>query len=172
MQWEFDRQVIHKVHRLSGGHPFLSRKIANFLVKKASSQNSLLAKRKIPFAFSQLHLRKIFRDQPIKAYVEYGIIGELRSYDSKPKVHHILNALSMMTTVSNSTDGWLRARTLLAFLSKKLNISEIQCLDAVHVLQNFGIVEQTEHPDGYDCYRIRVVLLHQWFQMLRKSKSA
>ncbi|MEM7063874.1 MAG: NACHT domain-containing protein [Cyanobacteria bacterium P01_B01_bin.77] len=172
MQWEFDRQVIHKVHRLSGGHPFLSRKIANFLIRKASSQDSLLAKRKIPFAFSQLHLRKIFREQPIKAYVEYGFIGELRSYDSKPKVHHILNALSMMTTASNSTDGWLRARTLLAFLSKKLNISEIQCLDAVHVLQNFGIVEETEHPDGYDCYRIRVVLLHQWFQMLRRSKSA
>lgn len=172
MQWEFDRQVIHRVHRLSGGHPFLSRKIASFLLRKASSQNSLAAKRKIPFAFSQLHLRKIFREQPIKAYVEYGIIGELRAYDSKPKVHHILNALSMMTTASNSTDGWLRARTLLEFLSRKLNISEIQCLDAVHVLQNYGIVEQTEHPDGYDCYRIRMILLHQWFQMLRRSKSA
>lgn len=172
MKWEFDRQVIHRIHRLSGGHPFLIRKIASFLVQKASNQESFSASRRIPFAFAQLHLRKVFRDQSLKAYVQHGIIGELKQYNPRLKAHRVLNAVSMMTTASSSPDGWLRARTLLAFLSNKLNLSEIQCLDAVHVLQNMGIVEQTEHPDGYDCYRIRVLLLHHWFQMLRKSKSA
>lgn len=171
-QWEFDRETIQAIYRLSGGHPFLVRKIAGFLTKKAKTQDDLQAQGRISFYFAQQHLRKVFRDQPLKAYVQHGMIGELRAYNSKPKVHHILNALSIMTTASNSSDGWLRAKILLAFLAKKLNISEIQCLDAVHVLQNFGIVEQTEHPDGYDCYRIRVLLLHQWFQMLRKVKSA
>lgn len=172
MKWEFDRQTIQAIHRLSGGHPFLIRKIAGFLANKANAQAEIQAKGRISFVFAQQNLRKVFRDQSLKAYVEYSIIGELRTYNSKPKVHHILNALSMMTTASNNTDGWLRARTLLAFLSKKLSISEIQCLDAVHILQNLGIVEQTVHADGYDCYRIRVLLLHQWFQMLRKAKSA
>ncbi|NEZ56883.1 NACHT domain-containing protein [Leptolyngbyaceae cyanobacterium CCMR0081] len=172
MQWEFDYQTTQAIHRLSGGHPFLIRKVAGFLVRKATTQTEAGSTGYITFDFAQQHLRKVFRDQSLKAYVEHGIIGELRAYKSKPKVHHVLNALSIMTTASNSTDGWLRARTLLGFLSKKLNLSEIQCLDAVHVLQNFGIVEQTEHPDGYDCYRIQLLLLHQWFQMLRKSKSA
>ena len=172
MKWEFDRQTIQAIHRLSGGHPFLVRKVAGFLVRKAKAQPEVNTTGRISYVFAQMHLRKVFRDQPLKAYVEHGMIGELRAYKSKPRVHHVLNALSIMTAASNKMDGWLRARTLLRFLSKKLNISEIQCLDAVHVLQNFGIVEQTEHPDGYDCYRIRVLLLHQWFQMLRKSKSA
>ncbi|ESA37233.1 hypothetical protein N836_03810 [Leptolyngbya sp. Heron Island J] len=172
MKWEFDRQTIQAIYRLSGGHPFVVRKIAGFLIKKAVAQPEADTAGQISYMFAQLHLRKVFRDQAIKTYVEYGIIGELRAYNSKPKVHHVLNALSMMTAASNNMDGWLRARTLLGFLTKKLNISEIQCLDAVHVLQNFGIVEQTEHPDGYDCYRIRLLLLHQWFQMLRKAKSA
>ncbi|MEM8612920.1 MAG: NACHT domain-containing protein [Cyanobacteria bacterium P01_H01_bin.105] len=175
MNLEFDRQTIQAIHRLSGGHPFLIRKIAGFLARKARIQADVSSTghiSNISFALAQQHLRKVFRDQSLKAYVEYGIIGELRAYKSKPKVHHVLNALSMMTTASTNTDGWLRARTLLGFLTKKLNLSEIQCLDAVHVLQNFGIVEESENPDGYDCYRIRVLLLHQWFQMLRKSKSA
>ena len=172
MKWEFDRQTIQAIYRLSGGHPFLVRKVAGFLVKKAKVQADVATSGYIAFDFAQQNLRKIFRDQSLKAYVEYGIIGELRAYKSKPKVHHVLNAMSIMTTASMNTDGWLRARTLLNYLSKRLNISEIQCLDAVHMLQNFGIVEQTEHPDGYDCYRIRVLLLHQWFQMLKKSKSA
>ncbi|MEA5464937.1 NACHT domain-containing protein [Leptothoe sp. PORK10 BA2] len=172
MKWEFDRQTVQAIHRLSGGHPFLVRKIAGFLAHKASSQPEIRDKGRISFVFAQENLRKVFRDQSLKAYVEYGMIGELRTYNSKPKVHHLLNALSVMTMASNHTDGWLRARTLLAFLSKKLSVSEIQCLDAVHVLQNLGIVEQMVHPEGYDCYRIRVLLLHQWFQMLRKAKSA
>ena len=172
MKWKFDSQTIQAVHRLSGGHPFLVRKIAGFLAKKAETRSEPREKRRITFVFAQQHLRKIFRDQSLKAYVQHGIIGELRTYHSKPKVHHVLNALSLMTAAANSTDGWLRARVLLAFLSKKLNLSEIQCLDAVHILQNLGIVEQSEHPDGYDCYRIRILVLHQWFQMLKKSKSA
>ena len=172
MRWEFDFQTIRTIHRLSGGHPFLVRKIAGFLANKAQTQDELRAEGRISFEFAQQHLRKVFRDQALKAYVQHGMIGELRAHNSKPKVHHILNALSIMTTASNNPDGWLRAKILLAFLSNKLNISEIQCLDAIHVLQNFGIVEQTEHPDGYDCYRIRVFLLHRWFQMLRKAKSA
>ncbi len=172
MKWDFDRQTIQAIHRLSGGHPFLLRKVAGFLVRKAETQPEVNTTGQITYVFAQLHLRKVFRDQPLKAYVEHAMIGELRSYKSKPRVHHVLNALSIMTATSNNMDGWLRARTLLGFLAKKLNISEIQCLDAMHVLQNFGIIEQTEHPDGYDCYRIRVLLLHQWFQMLRKSKSA
>lgn len=172
MQWEFDHQTVQAIHRLSGGHPFLVRKIAGFLIRKAIAQPENITTGHIPYMFAQLHLRKVFRDQPLKIYVEHGMIGELRAYKSKPRVHHVLNALSMMTAASNNMDGWLRARTLLGFLTKKLNTSEIQCLDAVHVLQNFGIVEQTVHPDGYDCYRIRVLLLHQWFQKLRKAKSA
>ncbi|MEM6254998.1 MAG: NACHT domain-containing protein [Cyanobacteria bacterium P01_D01_bin.156] len=172
MRWEFDQQVIQQIHQLSGGHPFLIRKLASFLVQKAINQSGYLTNRRIPFAFAQMQLRKTFRDQSLKAYVQHGIISELRQYDSQLKVHRVLNAASVLTTASNSVDGWLRARTFLAFLSSKLNLSEIQCLDAVHVLENLGIVEQKEHPNGYDCYRIRVLLLHQWFQMLRKSKSA
>ena len=172
MKWDFDRQTVQAIYRLSGGHPFLVRKIAGFLAQKASAQADIQARGHISFVFTQQNLRKVFRDQPLKAYVEYSMIGELRALNSKPKVHHILNAMSIMTTASNNADGWLRAKTLLAFLSRKLNIAEIQCLDAVHVLQNFGIVEQIVHRDGYDCYRIRVLLLHQWFQMIRKAKSA
>ncbi|MEM7795347.1 MAG: NACHT domain-containing protein [Cyanobacteria bacterium P01_C01_bin.118] len=172
MKWEFDRQTIQAIHRLSGGHPFLVRKIAGFLAQKAISQTDMHPQGQISFAFTQQHLRKVFRDQPLKAYVEHGMIGEIRGFNTRPKVHHVLNALSIMTAASNNRDGWLRAKTLLGFLSKKLNTSEIQCLDAVHMLQNFGILEQTVHQDGYDCYRIRVLLLHQWFQMVRKAKSA
>ncbi|MGD1858014.1 MAG: NACHT domain-containing protein [Leptolyngbyaceae cyanobacterium] len=172
MGWDIDRQTVQAIHRLSGGHPFLARKIAGFLTQKASSQIDIREKRHISFVFTQQNLRKVFRDQPIKGYVEYGMIGELRSINSRPRVHHILNAMSIMTAAANTVDGWLRAKTLLSFLSKRLDVSEIQCLDAVHILQNFGIVEQTVHRDGYDCYRIRVLLLHQWFQMVRKAKSA
>lgn len=170
MKWNFDQPTKYAIHRVSGGYPFLARKIADCLYVKAKEQDPLRMGRNIDYGYAQTYLSKIlYYDQTLRNYVKQGIVSELKSYSPRLKMHHVVNILSALMTATNDSEGWVPGRTLLALLQTKLKLSEIQCLDALTILRNLGITEQIDRlEDGY--YRIRILVLHQWFQMVRKSK--
>lgn len=173
MKWEYDAKTIQKIHSLSGGHPFLARKLASFLYKKLSIRDDLQIDGKIIFAYSQRYLDKaLIDDDELRNYIKDGILGDLRLHNSGMKMYYTLQALNTLSTKSTNSSknirGWVNRKDMFFLLRTRLKFSEMQFVDAIDFLEKLGIVRHIERHEN-DYYRIHIALLKYWFSMLKKA---
>lgn len=157
MGLEFDKEATEQIHRQSGGHPFVSRQLARFLIKDKDIQpqsGNIL----IQWATVERYLEKSLTHKgELKNYLEKSIWEDLEKRDFEV-------AIALLQVVS-CNEHFRDGITEQALLNKlRDNFTKSQCLDACLWLTNVGLLYHEEVEDQ-DFYHIRIPLLSRWIQM-------
>jgi len=143
---KFEKELLQKIHQMSGGHPFISRQITSILKKKIGDCNYL------ELSSSQKILDVILRDSnDLRSYFKNNIWGDLekREFTCAIKAMIILACNDLVKGVSEEK------------LREKLSneFSENDCDESLSVLRDSGLIENKDST-----HRIIIHLMANWIK--------
>jgi hypothetical protein len=161
MGLEFDEQTPREIHRQSGGHPFVSRQLARFLIAKIRDKNTNTSRNGnifIEWQTVERYLEKsVTHKGELKNYLEKSIWEDLEKRDFEV-------AISVLKIIA-SNEHFPQGLTEQALLNQvRGDFTPSQCLDACLWLTNVGLLSHQE-VEEQDFYQMRIPLLSQWIQM-------
>lgn len=157
---KFEQETLTAIHKLSGGHPFVSRQLASLLNQKITIESNQV----ITYTQAQRYLEKTFTYSGIlKDYFAQNIWGDLE----KRNFTSAMMILKLLACHQDIITG-ITQEKLLTKLNQEL--TESQCLDALLWLEAVGLIEHQEVAE-HDYYQIKVNLMSRWLMMQMKEEE-
>ena len=154
MKLKFDEKTLEEIHRLSGGHPYVSRQLAGLLCKKIKTEEDGL----IGWTNAKCYLERPFsHDRHLMNYIKGSIWEDLEKRDFKAAMQ-----LLKILALKQDKEHWIPEQNLLSILEPEF--TENECLDALLWLEDVGLIVRNESTDG-NFYQLHLVLLSNWLHM-------
>lgn len=152
---EFVQELLHKINRMSGGHPFVSRQIASVLNKNVDGSSPEGHKR-ITISLDEPFLDKILTESSdIKSYFKENIWGDMKKRNFNYAMK-ILSILACNDLVEGVTEDKLTGKLSEHFSE---DFSENECDESLSFLRDAGLIAIQSHN-----YYIKIELMAQWIK--------
>ena len=160
MGLEFDQKTPREIHKESGGHPYIARQLAHFVVSSLPRDSQEVLQWSIE---RELWINLLFENDELSNYFDASIWNDLekRGFESAMK---ILNVIAANETASRGVEE----KFLLAKLSDCC--SKYSCYKAIKWLLEVGLLDKKQGTNNR-VYRIKVPHFLRWLQIIKMSEK-